>query len=141
MVLGAIKVVTIEIKLNGLATQDVEVTPYYLVEDAKMTLNGNKVNASFKVNKIAGTGIDRMIMLLSTTQFLSDAEHNVDRYDETEDLIQYDETGKIYTFATRDYSNNSMFQTALKRGTLFGRICLWPQGSDQGIYSEVFRLK
>ena len=115
-------------------------TPYYLVEDAKMTLNGNKVNASFKVNKIAGTGIDRMIMLLSTTQFLSDAEHNVDRYDETEDLIQYDETGKIYTFATRDYSNNSMFQTALKRGTLFGRICLWPQGSDQGIYSEVFRL-
>ena len=80
-------------------------------------------------------------MLLSTTQFLSDAEHNVDRYDETEDLIQYDETGKIYTFATRDYSNNSMFQTALKRGTLFGRICLWPQGSDQGIYSEVFRLK
>ena len=110
---------TIEIKLNGLATQDVEVTPYYLVEDAKMTLNGNKVNASFKVNKIAGTGIDRMIMLLSTTQFLSDAEHNVDRYDETEDLIQYDETGKIYTFATRDYSNNSMFQTALKRGTLF----------------------
>ena len=132
---------TIEIKLNGLATQDVEVTPYYLVEDAKMTLNGNKVNASFKVNKIAGTGIDRMIMLLSTTQFLSDAEHNVDRYDETEDLIQYDETGKIYTFATRDYSNNSMFQTALKRGTLFGRICLWPQGSDQGIYSEVFRLK
>ena len=48
---------------------------------------------------------------------MSDAEHNVDRYDETEDLIQYDETGKIYTFATRDYSNNSMFQTeTFKRG-------------------------
>ena len=38
-----------------------------------------------------------MIMLLSTTQFLSDAEHNVDRYDETENLAQYDETGKIYS--------------------------------------------
>ena len=132
---------TIEIKLNGLATQDVEVTPYYLIEDAKIALNGNKVDASFKVNKIAGTGIDRMIMLLSTTQFLSDAEHNVDRYDETENLAQYDETGKIYSFTTKDYTNNSMFQTALKRGTLFGRICLWPKGSDQGIYSEVFRLK
>ena len=126
---------------NGLATQDVEVTPYYLIEDAKIALNGNKVDASFKVNKIAGTGIDRMIMLLSTTQFLSDAEHNVDRYDETENLAQYDETGKIYSFTTKDYTNNSMFQTALKRGTLFGRICLWPKGSDQGIYSEVFRLK
>jgi hypothetical protein len=69
-----------------------------------------------------------MIMLLSTTQFLSDAEHNVDRYDETENLAQYDETGKIYSFTTKDYTNNSMFQTALKRGTLFGRICLWPKG-------------
>ena len=100
---------TIEIKLNGLATQDVEVTPYYLIEDAKIALNGNKVDASFKVNKIAGTGIDRMIMLLSTTQFLSDAEHNVDRYDETENLAQYDETGKIYSFTTKDYTNNSLF--------------------------------
>ena len=44
-------------------------------------------------------------------------------------------------FATRDYTDNSMFQTALKRGTLFGRICIWPKGSDQGIYSKVIRLK
>lgn len=132
---------TIEINLKGFATQDVEVTPYYLVENAEMTLDGNKVNASFKVNKIAGTGIDRMIILLGTTQYLSDAEHNVDRYDETENMAQYDETGKIYRFTTRDYTDNSMFQTALKRGTLFGRICLWPTGSDQGIYSKVFRLK
>lgn len=127
--------------MKGFATQDVEVTPYYLVENAEMTLDGNKVNASFKVNKIAGTGIDRMIILLGTTQYLSDAEHNVDRYDETENMVQYDETGKIYRFTTRDYADNSMFQTALKRGTLFGRICLWPVGSDQGIYSKVFRLK
>ena len=34
----------------------------------------------------------------------------------------YDETGKTYTFATKDYTNHQMFQTALKRGTLFGRI-------------------
>lgn len=132
---------TIEINLKGFATQDVEVTPYYLVENAEMTLDCNKVNASFKVNKIAGTGIDRMIILLGTTQYLSDAEHNVDRYDETENMVQYDETGKMYRFTTRDYTDNSMFQTALKRGTLFGRICLWPTGSDQGIYSKVFRLK
>lgn len=31
---------------------------------------------------------------------------------------------------------HQMFQTALKRGTLFGRIALWPSGSDQAIYSE-----
>lgn len=132
---------TIEIQLDGLATQDVEVKPYYLVKNASVTLDGNKVNASFNVEKIAGKGIERMILLLGTTQFLSDAEHNVDRYDETENLGQYDETGKEYRFAIRDYSNNKMFQTALSRGTLFARICLWPSGSDQGIYSPVFRLK
>ncbi len=132
---------TIEVNLHGTAVQDVEVTPYYLVEDARMTLNGNKVDASFTVNKIAGTGIDRVFILLSTTQYISDAEHNVDRYDETDNLGEYDETGKVYSFTTRDYTDNNMFQTALKRGTLFGRICLWPRDSDQGIYSKVFRLK
>jgi PBP1b-binding outer membrane lipoprotein LpoB len=132
---------TIEVTLKGRATQDVEVTPYYLVDNAQMTLNGNKIDASFTVNKIAGTGIDRVFIMLGTTQFLSDGEHNVDRYDETDNLGEFDETGKVYTFASRDYTDNQMFQTALKRGTLFGRICLWPQGSDQGIYSKVFRLK
>ena len=132
---------TIQVKLRGTATLDVEVVPYYLVDDAQITLDGNKVNASFKVNNVAGNGIDRMILLLSTTQYISDAEHNVDRYDETSNLANFDQTGKVYTFATKDYTSNTMFQTALKRGTLFARICLWPTGSDQGIYSKVIRLK
>ena len=114
---------TINVTVAGNTVQDVEVTPYYLVRDAQMTLEGNKVNASFKVEKVAGGGIDRVFFMLSTTQFVNDAEHNVDRYDETDNLDAYDETGKLYTFATRDYTDNSMFQTALKRGTLFGRIC------------------
>lgn len=132
---------TIEINLKGTTTQDVDVVPYYLVDDAQISLDGNKINASFRVNKIAGGGIERMILLLSTTQYISDGEHNVDRYDETDNLADFDQTGKIYSFTTRDYTNNTMFQTALKRGTLFARICLWPTGSDQGIYSKVIRLK
>ena len=132
---------TIEVSLSGNAVQDIEVTPFYLVDDAKITLDGYTVNASFKVNKIAGTGIDRMILVLSTTQYINDAEHNVDRYDETANMDQYDVNGAEYHFAAKDYSNNNMFKTALLRGTLFARICLWPKGSDQGIYSKVFRLK
>lgn len=69
-----------------------------------------------------------MIMLLSTTQFLSDAEHNVDRYDETENLAQYDETGKIYSFTTKDYTNNSMFQTALKEEHCLDVFACGPKG-------------
>ena len=32
--------------------------------------------------------------------------------------------------------NIKCFKTALKRGTLFGRIAWCPSGSDQAIYSE-----
>lgn len=123
--------------LKGHAVQDVEVVPYYLLDDAQMTLNGNKVDASFKVNKIAGHGIDRVFILLSTTKFISDGEHNVDRYDETDNLSNFDETGKVYTFATKDYTDNQMFQTALKRGTLFGRICLWPAIRPRNLFKSV----
>lgn len=63
------------------------------------------------------------------------------RYDETDNMSDYADGGKTCTFQTRDYSEHQMFQTALKRGTLFGRIALWPSGSDQAIYSEVIRLK
>ncbi|MCD8181996.1 MAG: DUF3823 domain-containing protein [Bacteroides sp.] len=132
---------TIEVTLRGHATQDVEVTPYYLVNDAKITLSGNTVNASFTVNKVAGTGIDRIILLLGTMQFLSDGEYNVGRFDDADNMGSYDADGAVYTFAPRDYTDNQMFQTALLRGTLFARICLWPSGSDQGIYSKVIRLK
>ena len=41
---------TIEVSLRGHAEVDVEVTPYYLVDNAQMSLDGNKVNASFTVN-------------------------------------------------------------------------------------------
>lgn len=78
---------TINVTVAGNTVQDVEVTPYYLVRDAQMTLEGNKVNASFKVEKVAGGGIDRVFFMLSTTQFVNDAEHNVDRYDETDNLM------------------------------------------------------
>lgn len=131
---------TIEIDLRGVATQDVEVVPYYLVEDAAITLNGNQVNASFKVNRIAGHGIDRVMLLLGTTKYLSDAEHNVDRYDDDQ-MGEYAEGGQTYHFSSKDYTDHQMFQTALARGTLFGRIALWPSGSDQAIYSKVIRLK
>ena len=64
---------TIEVRVAGNTVQDVEVTPYYMVRDAKMTLKDNKIDASFKVEKIAGTGIDRVFVVLSTTQYLNDS--------------------------------------------------------------------
>lgn len=135
---------TIEVKLNGRTEIDVEVEPYYLVENAQVALNGNKISAKFDVNKIAGHGIDRVFVMLGTTKFLSDAEHNVDRYDVDnggDRLAEYDETGKTFTFDEKDFAGHKMFETAMKRETLYARIGLWPAGSDQAIYSEVICLK
>lgn len=130
---------TIDIDLNGFANLDVEVVPYYLVENASITLNGNKVNASFDVKKIGGNGIDRVFVVLGTTQFLNDEKHNVDRYD-VDQMGNYKDGG-TFIFDEKDYTDHQMFKTALNRGTLFARIGLWPTGSDQAIYSEVVRLK
>ena len=44
--------------------------PYYLVDNAKITLDGNKVNASFDVNNVAGKGIDRVMLLLGTSSYV-----------------------------------------------------------------------
>jgi hypothetical protein len=132
---------TIEVQVVGSTIQDVQVTPYYLVQDAQIALNGNSLDASFTVEKIAGGGIKRFFVALSTTQYANSDEHNVDLYDVHPDFTEYDETGKTYTFPTKDYSGNEMFQTALKRGTLFARIGLTPNGSDESIYSKVVRLR
>lgn len=135
---------TIHVSLKGRAEVDVEVVPYYLVENAAVTLNGNKISAKFDVNKIAGHGIDRVFVVLGTTKYLNDSEHNVDRYDVDNGgnrLAEYDETGKTFTFDEKDFTDHKMFQTALNRGTLYARIGLWPAGSDQAIYSEVICLK
>ena len=134
---------TINVIVSGNTVQNVEVVPYYMVRNAEMKLNGNVVTASFNVEKIAGKEIDRVFFMLGTTQYINDGEHNVDRFDDADGakMAEINVTGARYEFTPRDYTDNKMFQTALKRGTLFGRICIWPKGSDQGIYSELIRLK
>ena len=67
------------ITLNGNQEVDIEVMPYYMIRNAKITGGENKVNATFSLEKII-TGADakdveRVTLLISRTQFVSRANN------------------------------------------------------------------
>lgn len=97
---------------------------------------GNTVKANFTINKVAGTKIDRIILLMNTTNFVDDVWHNILRADDADRESVWNAEG-AYSME-QDLTNNDAFQ---KAKTVFARVCVWSSGADQGIYSPVVRLK
>ncbi|NDV58147.1 DUF3823 domain-containing protein [Bacteroides sp. 519] len=117
--------------VKGNTVQDMEVTPYYTITNADMKVAGDKVTATFNINQIVqDREIDRIILLTNKTQFVDD-ERKVQRVDFTGDDIQ--KGAVTYSFDLDDESKKQKF--------LYGRICVWTSGADQGVYSPVFSLK
>ena len=119
------------ITVNGSTTIEFKVTPYFTISNAEISLSGNTMNASLTINRIVATAeIDRVILLLNSTTFVDDG-FNVLRKDFTGNDVK---TGQVnYTAELNEKALNAKF--------LFGRICVWTKGADQGIYSQVFKLK
>lgn len=120
------------VDLRGSTSVDLEVTPFFTISDATISLASNTMNASFTINKIVeNTEIDRVLLLLNSTAFVDDG-FNLMRKEFTTDLI----TGPVNLSA--EFADNAK---VLNAKSLFGRVCVWPRGSDQGIYSPVVKLK
>ena len=119
------------IQVKGNTTHDVEVTPFYTISNADISLAGNTVKANFTINKI-----DRIILLMNTTNFVDDVWHNILRADDADRESVWNAEG-AYSME-RDLTDNDAFQ---KAKTVFARVCVWSSGADQGIYSPVVRLK
>ncbi|QIK54432.1 DUF3823 domain-containing protein [Dysgonomonas sp. HDW5B] len=119
------------ITVSGSTTIEFKVTPYFTISNAEISLSGNTMNASLTINRIVPTAeIDRVILLLNSTTFVDDG-FNVLRKDFTGNDVK---TGQInYTAELNEKALNAKF--------LFGRICVWTKGADQGIYSQVVKLK
>lgn len=66
---------SVTISLNGNQVLDLEVTPYYLINDAQVSGSGGKVNATFKVAKIItdvnAKDIENIRLYINKTQFVS----------------------------------------------------------------------
>lgn len=124
---------TTEIELRGSASVDLEVTPYFTISNPSISLNGSVMNTSFTINQIVDASqIDRVILLLNTTTFVDEVS-NIVRSEFSGDDVRVGEMALDV-----DFSDNAK---AVNAEALFGRICVWPSGSDQGIFSEVVRLK
>ncbi len=119
------------ITVSGSTTIEFKVTPYFTISNAEISLSGNTMNASLIIDRIVPTAeIDRVILLLNSTTFVDDG-FNVLRKDFTGNDVK---TGQVnYTADLNEKALNAKF--------LFGRICVWTKGADQGIYSQVVKLK
>ena len=117
--------------VRGNTVQDMEVTPYFMIRNASMSISGKTVTANFTVDKTGGDrNIERIMLLVNKTAFVDD-ERRIDRMDWTGEDAH---TGThSLTMEISDASDASDF--------LFGRICVWAQNADQGVYSQVFELK
>ncbi len=66
---------TIVVNMKGAKTMDIEVTPYYMIRDAKLALSGKTVNASCKIEKIITNAnakdIERVSLYINKTMFVS----------------------------------------------------------------------
>ncbi len=117
--------------VRGATVQDKEVVPYYMIRNASMSLSDGTVTANFTVENTGSIkAIDRILLLVNKTTFVDD----VRKIDEVKRTGADADTGDhTLSLTLNDAARQSQF--------LFGRICVWTTGADQGVYSQVFKLK
>ncbi|KAA6316217.1 hypothetical protein EZS27_033443, partial [termite gut metagenome] len=107
------------------------VTPYFMISGEQISVSGSEMNASFVIDQIVPTAtINRVILILSSTQFADDA-NNVFRRD-ISDIPAGPVSLKV------DISGNANVANAK---ALYGRIGVQTSGVDQAIYSSVIKLR
>lgn len=66
---------TVTVNLQGNQTLDLEVTPYWMIENANITVSGSNVNATFKATQIVtdanAKNIERVSLYINKTQFVA----------------------------------------------------------------------
>lgn len=121
---------TTVVTVKGNTEMNIEVTPFFTVSDADMTLSAQTVKATFTIHRIVKDAeIERVLLLVNDTQFIDD-EINRQRLDITDQLSE----------GTVSYSME-LNEEAQKAAQLNGRVCVWTKGADEGIYSQVIKLR
>ncbi|MDR0422386.1 MAG: DUF3823 domain-containing protein [Proteiniphilum sp.] len=129
---------TVTILLKGSASVDVEVTPYYLITDESISLDGSTLRANLTVTQIAkGEGlakeIERISLLVSSTSFVDEATNIV-----REDFMEEARLGKQTLIYTLDKEERDRVASAK---FLYARLSVRAQGASESIYSEIVQLR
>lgn len=126
---------TTVINLKGSFHLDLNVTPFFVVSDARNISTANQtLSASLDITQVVSSAqLERVYLILSKTQFA----------DEVHNLIRKDITGVAP-------GNNISLSVNLSEAevtninnapTLFGRIGVKTSGTDQAIWTPVVKLK
>ena len=122
---------TITFRVNGGATVEVPVTPFFTLSDTHITLNGTTLNGTVRVNRVVPNArIDYLTLVISKTSFV-DETSNIARVD-LRDIDEGTHTLKL------DLKDNSDFSAARK---LYARIGVRALGADQCLYSPVISIR
>lgn len=130
---------TISFNLNGSLTLPVYVTPYYLIENAKVSLTGYDVKASCDITKVITDGaIDQVAVFIGKTQFV-DEQTWIVRHD-ISDKSHGDD--KNFLFTITDSNQKEEIELSRNRiGKVYTRIGVKAAGTDQFIYSPVQEIE
>ena len=122
---------TMIVDLKGSTEVQVEVTPYFTISNASLSVSGTTMNASFNINQVVpSASINKVYLLLSKTQFADDV-NNLYRKDVS------DVTPGAVSLTADLTGNNDV----AKATALFARVGVLANGADQAIYSEVIRIR
>lgn len=129
---------TVDFALKGSTEVKIYVTPYFLIENASMSMSGTSVSATCDVKQIITDAVvNTQSIFLSSTKFV-DEQTNFARMDFNEDKSA---GNKNFLFTITDAGQLKALENAkIRTGKVYARIGVKAEGADQFIYSEVFEL-
>lgn len=126
---------TITVNVNGNVSKDIEVTPYFLVNDFQCSINGNTVSLSFNIQQIVNSAnIDHATFCVSSTAIVDDHNNAFAQDIPGSDLKVGANTINLTLNDDQAASINSLRNINVRLG-------LRTAGASQSIFSEIVKLK
>lgn len=137
---------SLSITMNGNQTVDIDVTPYYMVRNTKMSVNSRVITANFSADKIVtdvnAKDIESVNLYVNETQFAS----NSDYLTAPLQIPQGSASGKVSLAGSSITDQNNITMSyqvpSISNGQkyVFARVGLKMVGVEDLIYSPLFKI-
>lgn len=129
---------TVDFTLKGSTEVKIYVTPYFMIENSAISIDGANISATCDVKQIIpDASINTQSVFISSTRF-ADEQTNFARMDFNDNKSA---GSKNFSFAITDKNQLKALENAKNRtGKVYARIGIKAEGADQFIYSQVFEL-
>ncbi|MDR6943105.1 DUF3823 domain-containing protein [Mucilaginibacter pocheonensis] len=125
---------TVAVSLTGNQTMDVEVTPFYMIRNAKLTAGGGKVTANFNIEKVVtdanAKDIERVSLYINKTQFVSGVDN----------IAVTDLAGPDITSLNNITMNAAIPGISPTQNYVFARVGIKIAGVEDMIFSPLAKL-